>query len=154
MNGHGIICYGILAVVNSQLICAGVATIFVTPSCNSAATLSIASGDNVMGSCDRWQFCSAQVPQNASLQHVVMGTPDVRISVGMSCPPARRMHARGAWATTFCTAMHSLYSFGGAFADCTCLLSVRGSLGLFGLYLSLLYGRFGCFCCQLLLESA
>jgi len=81
MNGHRIICNGLLAVVNRHLICADVATIFVTLGCTSTATLSIASGDNVMGSCDRWQFCSVHVPQNASLQHVVMGTPDVRISV-------------------------------------------------------------------------
>jgi len=131
MNGRGIIRDGILTVMNSQLICAGVATIFVTPGCSSAATLSIVSGDKVTGSCDRWQFCSAHVPQNASLQHVVMGTPDVRMSVGMSCPPAWRTRARGAWATTFCTVMRSLYSFGGVLAVRTCLLSVRGRFGLF-----------------------
>jgi len=50
----------------SQLACAGVALSLVAPGCNSAAALSIASGDRVTALCISWHVGSAQTPQKSS----------------------------------------------------------------------------------------
>jgi len=87
----------------SQLACAGVALSLVAPGCNSAAALSIASGDRVTVLCISWHVGSAQTPQKSSRQQVFVGMPVALMSAGMLLPPSLSTRERGALGITFCT---------------------------------------------------
>jgi len=88
----------------SQLACASVALSLVAPGCNSAAALSMASGDRVMALCISWHVGSAQTPQKSSQQQVFIGMPVALMGAGMLLPPSLSTRERGLWGLRFALA--------------------------------------------------